>query len=113
MKQCAKHASETLKELPGIAREIVAHVSVPEHAPEMLQEAVGIAAGFAGDAGVPGLSSGLEALMTVLEKIQVSASPNIPDTRTRAETVRPGHEDKRGGRRHARHACHKTEGGAR
>lgn len=45
---------------------------------DVLQMALNIAAGTAGDAGVPGLSSGLSALVEVLRKIQVG--PHLFDT---------------------------------
>lgn len=77
MKQTARHASDTLKEALNIAHDLAGR-GVPS---EVLQEAVSIAAGIAGDAGVPGLSSGLEALLTVLEKIQVSESHLMPEVR--------------------------------
>lgn len=51
------------------------------HASEILQEVLAIVAEISSDAGVPGLSSGLEALLTILEKIQVGFSPDVLEVR--------------------------------
>ena len=50
-----------------------------EAASQMLELALTVAAASAGDAGVPGLSSGLQALLEFLKKIRVCRALPRPD----------------------------------